>query len=586
MPAGFSPEAFGKYYLVDKIATGGMAEIFKAKSFSHAGFEKLLVIKRILQHHSENEDFVKMFIDEAKISVQLQHPNIVHIYDFGKLHSNCYIAMECVNGKDVKQILRKLAVRRKYLPEEYAVYIAHETLAGLDYAHNKANLHGDPLKIVHRDMSPSNVLVSYEGDVKVADFGIAKAEHRAYDTKDGILKGKFEYMSPEQTRGKAVTGLTDVFSTGIILWEMLTGRRMFKTDSDLATLEKIKAGGYPPPSVLNPHISARLDALVMKALSVDTAERYPNALSFQNALSSYLAPNNPTAVKRSMSDFLHELFTEEREEEKQALEAGSQVAQELFNRPEDLSLEPEWQEELNTAGPTLHQAPSPPRSFVTPLLVVLIALAGTAVGLQLTSDKTSTPPAETPAQPTTASISLTVEPPDTMVSANGVSLGAGPVIEAADLSPGVVAFKAEAMGFETLEFDANLEPGTKYVRSLSLTPKETAAPSPTRPARPAPAAVATPELPTPSEAEESTVPEVPVPPKPRPVVAYGKVSVTVSGGWGNLEIDGQDKGTTPFTGTLTVGEHRIRVYREDLGYDLTQTVTIKRDTTLPVSFSP
>jgi serine/threonine protein kinase len=310
--AGFSPEAFGKYFLVDKIATGGMAEIFKAKSYSHAGFEKLLVIKRILQHHSENEDFVKMFIDEAKISVQLQHPNIVHIYDFGKLHSNCYIAMECVDGKDVKQILRKLAERRKYLPEEYAVFIAHDALAGLDYAHNKTNLKGEAQNIVHRDMSPSNLLVSYEGDVKVADFGIAKAEHRAYSTQDGVLKGKFEYMSPEQARGKANHCSTDVFSTGIILWEMLTGRRMFKTDNDLATLEKIKSGGYPPPSVLNPHISARLDGIVMKALAVNRADRYPNALAFENALAAYLAPNTPSTVKRSMADFLQELFAEER----------------------------------------------------------------------------------------------------------------------------------------------------------------------------------------------------------------------------------------------------------------------------------
>ena len=580
MPAGFSPEAFGKYYLVDKIATGGMAEIFKAKSFSHAGFEKLLVIKRILQHHSENEDFVKMFIDEAKISVQLQHPNIVHIYDFGKLHSNCYIAMECVNGKDVKQILRKLAVRRKYLPEEYAVYIAHETLAGLDYAHNKSSLHGEPLKIVHRDMSPSNVLVSYEGDVKVADFGIAKAEHRAYDTKDGILKGKFEYMSPEQTRGKSVSGLTDVFSTGIILWEMLTGRRMFKTESDLATLEKIKAGGYPPPSVLNPHISARLDAIVMKALSLDTQARYPNALSFQNALASYLSPNSPTAIKRSMSGFLHELFTEEREEEKQALEAGSQVAQELFTRPEDLSLEPEWQEELNTAGPTLHQAASPPRSFVTPLLVLLVVLAGTAVALQLSGDDPVEPPPPAAVEPARASISFTVEPADVLVTANGIPLGAGPIIEARNLEPGVVQFQAEAMGFETLEFQMTLEGNKEYIRSIALIEK--AAPPEVLPERVLP--------PSPQPAEEVLVEEseapVPASPPPRPVVHYGKVSVTVSGGWGNLEIDGQAKGTTPFTGTLAVGKHRIRVYRDDLGYDLTQTVTIKRDTTLPVSFSP
>src|SRR6185503_18485338 len=196
MTASFAPEAFGKYYLVDKIAVGGMAEIFKAKSFSHGGFEKLLVIKRILGHLSDNLEFIEMFIDEAKISVTLQHPNIVQIYDFGKLRDNYFIAMECVEGRDVKGLLRKLAERRKLLPIEFAVYIAHEMCKGLDYAHKKADGQGKCLGIVHRDISPSNILVSYSGEVKVADFGIARAENSLHETRAGVLKGKFEYMSP------------------------------------------------------------------------------------------------------------------------------------------------------------------------------------------------------------------------------------------------------------------------------------------------------------------------------------------------------------------------------------------------------
>ena len=173
--AAFQPESFGRYFLVDKVAVGGMAEVFKAKSFSTGGFEKLLVIKRILDHLSSNDEFVDMFIDEAKISVELQHPNIVQIYDFGQLGQNYFIAMECVEGKDVKGILRKLAERRKLLPPEFAVYIANEMCKGLDFAHKKTNLRGELLGIVHRDVSPSNILVSYTGEVKVADFGIAKA---------------------------------------------------------------------------------------------------------------------------------------------------------------------------------------------------------------------------------------------------------------------------------------------------------------------------------------------------------------------------------------------------------------------------
>src|SRR5690349_9807815 len=179
-----------------------MAEIFKAKTFSHGGFENLLVIKRILSHLGESDEFVEMFIDEAKVSVALQHTNIVRIYDFGKILENYFIAMECVDGKDVRAMLRKLSRKRRFLPIEFAAYLAHEVCKGLDYAHRKTDLHGRPYGIVHRDISPSNILVSYEGDVKIADFGIAKAERNTYNTKDGVLKGKFEYMSPEQASGE------------------------------------------------------------------------------------------------------------------------------------------------------------------------------------------------------------------------------------------------------------------------------------------------------------------------------------------------------------------------------------------------
>jgi len=578
----FSPEAFGKYYLVDKIATGGMAEIFKAKSFSHAGFEKLLVIKRILQHHSENEDFVKMFIDEAKISVQLQHPNIVHIYDFGKLHSNCYIAMECVDGKDVKQILRKLAERRKYLPEEYAVLIAHDALAGLEYAHNKTTLHGEPLNIVHRDMSPSNVLVGYEGDVKVADFGIAKAEHRTYDTKDGVLKGKFEYMSPEQARGKSIHSSTDVFSTGIILWEMLTGRRMFKTDSDIATLEKIKAGGYPPPSVLNPHISARLDNIVMKALANDPADRYPNALAFQNTLANYLAPNTPGAVKRSMSEFLFELFTEERSRERHALDAGSQIAKELFKRPEDLTLEPEWQEEINTAGPTLHQAAHPPKraSLVMPLLVLLIVLASIAIYLQTTATDSPTPRTDealsnrapiansAPEAPDLADVQIEVTPASAKIFVNGELVGEGPTQRLSQQELGEALIRIEAQGYETKEVQKNLQAGSNnYSFDLTRTPAPT----------PVPEVIVI-------EAPKEKAPTA-APPK-KAVVQYGQISINVRGGWGHITINGKKVTDTPYKAKIRAGSHKIRVYNPAADFDVTQTIVVKADELKTISIDP
>ena len=289
----FAPEAFGKYYLVDKIAVGGMAEIFKAKSYSHGGFEKLLVIKRILDHLSDNDEFIEMFVDEAKISVTLQHPNIVQIYDFGKIRDNYFIAMECIEGRDIKGILRKLAERKKLLPVEFAVYIGHEMCKGLDYAHKKADNTGKCLNIVHRDISPSNVLVSWSGEVKVADFGIALASSAKHETKAGVLKGKFEYMSPEQAQGKELDARSDVFATGIILHEMLTGRRLFKTKSELQTLEKIKSVDIEPPNAINVNVPARLNEIVMKALARDPADRYPDCKAVQADLLDYIGyPSN------------------------------------------------------------------------------------------------------------------------------------------------------------------------------------------------------------------------------------------------------------------------------------------------------
>lgn len=372
MSESFEPTAFGRYFLVDTIAVGGMAEVFKAKTFSEGGFEKLLCIKRILKHLSGNDEFVEMFIDEAKISVELQHANIVPIYDFGKIQTNYFIAMECVEGKDVKGILRKLAERRKLFPPEYAVYIAHETCKGLEYAHKKTNLRGEPLGIIHRDISPSNILVSYNGEVKIADFGIAKARISAYNTKDGVLKGKFEYMSPEQASGQGLSQKSDIFCTGIILHEMLTGRRLFKTESDVATLEKIKAVDIQPPSTLNPAVPARLDAIVMRALSQDPADRFNDAREMQTALMEFLYPSSPDITRESMHRFMQELFSAEIEEERSRLDAGTRVAGTMFDDQPELDLEGDWlDDEVGSAHTMQTQAPG--RSLWM-LVIVLIAM--------------------------------------------------------------------------------------------------------------------------------------------------------------------------------------------------------------------
>ena len=471
--ASFQTEAFGRYYLVDKVATGGMAEVFKAKSFSTGGFEKLLVIKRILDHLSTNDEFVEMFIDEAKITVSLQHPNIVQIYDFGKIRENYFLSMECVEGKDVKGILRKLAHRRKLLPTEFAVYIAHEMAKGLDYAHKKADAQGNPLRIIHRDISPSNILVSYNGEVKIADFGIAKAESSAYDTKDGVLKGKFEYMSPEQASGRDMDHRSDIFSAGIILHEMLTGRRLFKTDSDVKTLEKIKAVDIQPPSALNPNIPSRLDEIVMKALSRDTADRYADARDLQQALLEFMYPAAPDLTRESLTHFMGELFSQEVEEERQRLAEGTRIASELYAaEPAPADPAAEWPSNAVTATGTLRtQSPR------WPLVVAAVAVA--LVGAVLVWAFTRTPETRVVEHvveaevPTTGSVQLHIEPDTAQATAwlGEVELGTGTSITKEGLTadqPLVLRIVAE--GFQPWEDTVTLSRGERLRQKITLLP--------------------------------------------------------------------------------------------------------------------
>jgi serine/threonine protein kinase len=615
----FIPEVFGKYYLVDKIAVGGMAEIFKAKSFSHAGFEKLLVIKRILAHHSENEEFVSMFIDEAKISAQLQHPNIVHVYDFGQLHANCYIAMECVDGKDIKRILKKMAERRKLLPVEYSIFIGQQVALGLEHAHTKTNLQGEPLGIIHRDMSPANVLVGYSGEIKLADFGIAKAQFSAFNTEVGVLKGKFEYMRPEQARGEPVTQQSDIFSLGIILYEMLTGRRLFKAKSEIATLEKIKALEIKPPSHYNQEANEEIDALVMGALQKQPADRYDTAHAFEQALSQYSHTGFEPQTQRRLSEFLCELFADERTQERSDLEEGSRIALELHEQEPEIELQPEWEESTSHGGPTLRTDP-PPR----PVGLILLALCGLAavvlaLVLGLQPDPEPAPP-PVASEPTTGAISLLLEPTNTVVFKGEEKLGVGPTLALEQLDPGTWILRFEAPGHVTKTETLTIEAGTRTMLPVRLekVTKRTVAAKPPRlvfESSPSGAQVfvdnrsvgITPitwsegrpdvsyrarytleghkaldfQVTTPGSGERDIVTRT----LERRPIGLGGVNVNVRPGWAYVYVDGKKVGETPLTtGGLTAGTHTIRVVNEATGLDDTRTVRVRPGDTATVLF--
>ena len=282
------PIEFGRYQLLERLAVGGMAELFKARVFGSHGFQKAVVIKKILPHLAVDTSFVNMFIDEAKITARLEHPKIAQVLELGTIEQQLYIAMEFVDGADVLAILRSLAIRKQALPAQLAVHIAAEVLDALDYAHMAKDESGRLLGIVHRDISPSNVLVSRRGDVKLADFGIAHAVERQQKTQAGTLKGKYGYMSPEQVVGAELDGRSDLFSVGIVLTEMLMGRRLFTAPNDLDVLLMVRDVRLERLEKYGTRIDPELKAILLRAFQREPKDRYPTAGAFRDALSEWL----------------------------------------------------------------------------------------------------------------------------------------------------------------------------------------------------------------------------------------------------------------------------------------------------------
>lgn len=313
-------EKYGQYELIEKIATGGMAELFKARRINVEGFEKIVAIKRILPHLAEDKEFITMFIDEAKLAAQLTHQNIVQIYDLDKVNSSFYIAMEYVKGKNARAVLHKLKKRGNRLPIELTLFIISKVCSALDYAHRRRDFQNRLLNIVHRDVSPQNVLLSYEGEVKLVDFGIAKAATKASQTQAGALKGKILYMSPEQAWGKKVDKRSDIYSIGIVLFEMLTGKRLFSGSSEIDILEKVRKSIVTKPSELNPKVTEELDRIVIKALAKDPKDRFQNASDMQHDIENLLFSPKLKARKYNLAHLMKFLFKDEMLAEGEELE--------------------------------------------------------------------------------------------------------------------------------------------------------------------------------------------------------------------------------------------------------------------------
>jgi eukaryotic-like serine/threonine-protein kinase len=328
--------------LLDRIAFGGMAEIYRAKTFDGHGQPHLVAVKRVLAHLAEDDDFIQMLVDEAKIASVLRHVNIARVYEFARAHGEYFIAMEHVDGKDMRTVLERCRGKKKPIPPEHAAYVAAEVGSALHAAHSAIDSRGRPLRIIHRDVSPSNIICSYAGEVKLCDFGIAKATLSKVTTKTGVIKGKVKYMSPEQALGRKLDHRSDVFSLGSCLYEMLTRIPPFTATNEMDLLIKVRDAKYRPIGELTPGIPPELESIADKCLTRSRANRYQTAAEAEADLRAFLRKFMPNYSRSHLGRFLRKMFATEIERELRMLEefvldeeVSDDVGESLMARDED-----------------------------------------------------------------------------------------------------------------------------------------------------------------------------------------------------------------------------------------------------------
>lgn len=300
-----------KYRIIDKIDAGGMAEIYRAEAELIQGLKKKVAIKRILPHLTKNKKFVSMFLDEAKLSLYLDHANIVHVFDIGRSGSTYFIVMEYIEGVNLRSLNESMQRQGQPIEIEETVFMMMEVCKGLGYAHDMVNPEdGRSLNIVHRDVSPPNILLSKNGEIKLVDFGLAKAASQVEDTEPGVVKGKFSYLSPEAARAESLDARADIFAVGIILFELLTGRRLFMGETDYQTVELIRKAQIPSMRALNPEVPPELEQIVRRALALNREDRFQHAYELQDTLARFLFSRGTKVTSRDIAELVSQCVSE------------------------------------------------------------------------------------------------------------------------------------------------------------------------------------------------------------------------------------------------------------------------------------
>jgi serine/threonine protein kinase len=522
----------GKYRLLGELGHGGMAKVYLAVATGPAGFNKLVVVKQIQAELADDPEFVTMFLDEARLAARLNHPNVVQTNEVGQDGDRYFIAMEYLEGQTLRRSLQRLARGADGpLTLGMQLRILIEALAGLHYAHELADYDGTPLGVVHRDVSPHNVFITYTGQVKVVDFGIAKALDSASETRTGVLKGKVAYMSPEQARGDAVDRRADVYSAGIVLWEIAAGQRLFRLLPEVAVLQKLITNDIPPPSSVRPEVDHRLEQIVMRALSADPVDRYQTAAELASELELLLREIGDETTCRDAGRLLGEHFASDRDRIKRLIEEQLREIKEdddadigelplLDGVPQSAtsasmgsvgsdaktnqaSLTPQSMSGIST----LVISGSPPatparRSWRTALLLSLGAVALVLGAFFLLRDRTEpgeAPPASTSASRAEYTLRLDSRPLGAKVRCEGELVGVTPLDVKVKSGEKPCAFVLVRNGFEPYRVEAgvlsadltilaSLVPEAAQPEPVAEAPSASVSAAPTPRARPAPAA--------------------------------------------------------------------------------------------------
>ncbi len=569
LPIDGAERRFGRYQLAYEIASGGMATVYLARAKGPSGVDRPFAIKRIHPHLAKQQDFVDMFLDEARLASRIQHPNVCRVEDFGDVDGTYYIAMEYLLGRPLTAVGRAVMGRPELLASQrwqvLAARIIADACEGLHAAHELTDEHGRPLNVVHRDVTPHNLFLTYEGAVKVVDFGVAWAEGRSHETRTGAVKGKFAYMSPEQVRGRAIDRRLDVWALGVCLWELLTGRRLFGKRSDVELIHAISSETVPTPRAVRPVIPA-LAGIVMRALERDLDRRTPTARALGRELSTFVAASGIPSGIEELAELMQELDGVERTKR-------LDVVASMMTRAPGVEEEPtaSGARRVGTATAAPPVAPIGAQlAAARPAVSGMLASAPTVI----TAGALAAPPAATLAQPPSI-------PPAGVVTLrlSRAQLGAGAAIVLGLLA--LIVLAVATRGPEQDDMTAIALPrGT-----LITAPRAADAPAPTR----APPPVAPPLVPLaatpPIEVAHAPAPVRPAAPERErsparapAATGTGTLNVATVGGWAEILVDGDAAGTTPHRMTIAAGRHTVELRREGHA-TVRRSITVRRGET-------